>query len=74
MRYVVKAAFATGRNRLWPTVGAWNEPSLRVLDEPGFQHHHETIDARGRPLIDLVRQAPAQPQGSRPETPRRSNV
>jgi RimJ/RimL family protein N-acetyltransferase len=56
---VVKAAFATGRNRLWSTVGAWNEPSLRVLDKLGFKHHHETVDGRGRPLIYLVRQAPA---------------
>jgi RimJ/RimL family protein N-acetyltransferase len=52
------AAFTTGRNRIWSTVGAWNEPSLRVLDKLGFKRHHESIDDRGRPLIYLVRQAP----------------
>jgi RimJ/RimL family protein N-acetyltransferase len=54
---VMNAAFTTGRNRIWSTVGAWNEPSLRVLDKLGFHRHHETIDDRGRPLIYLVRQA-----------------
>jgi RimJ/RimL family protein N-acetyltransferase len=55
---VMDAAFATGRSRIWSTVGAWNEPSLRVLDKLGFQRHHETVDDRGRGLIYLVRQAP----------------
>jgi RimJ/RimL family protein N-acetyltransferase len=55
---VMEAAFATGRNRIWSTVGAWNEPSLRVLDKLGFRRDHETIDDRGRPLIYLVRDAP----------------
>jgi RimJ/RimL family protein N-acetyltransferase len=55
---VMYAAFTTGRNRIWSTVGARNEPSLRVLDKLGFQRHHETIDGRGRPLIYLVRQTP----------------
>lgn len=55
---VMNAAFATGRSRIWSTVGAWNEPSLRVLDTLGLQRHRETIDDRGRPLIYLVRQAP----------------
>jgi len=51
------AAFTTGRNRIWSTVGAWNEPSLRVLDKLGFQRHHESVNDRG-PVIYLVRQAP----------------
>jgi RimJ/RimL family protein N-acetyltransferase len=55
---VMEAAFATGRHRIWSTVGAWNEPSLRVLDKLGFQRHHQTVDNRGRPLVYLVRQAP----------------
>lgn len=55
---VMDAAFATGRSRIWSTVGGWNEPSLRVLDKLGFQRHHETVDDRGRPLIYLVRQGP----------------
>jgi RimJ/RimL family protein N-acetyltransferase len=54
---VMDAAFTTGRSRIWSTVGAWNEPSLRVLDKLGFQRHHESIDDRGRPLVYLVRQA-----------------
>ncbi|MDH6197931.1 RimJ/RimL family protein N-acetyltransferase [Mycobacterium frederiksbergense] len=54
---VMDAAFATGRNRIWSTVGAWNEPSLHVLDKLGFHRHHETIDDRGRPLVYLLREA-----------------
>jgi RimJ/RimL family protein N-acetyltransferase len=54
---VMDSAFATGRNRIWSTVGAWNEPSLRVLDKLGFQRHHESINDRGR-VIYLVRHAP----------------
>jgi RimJ/RimL family protein N-acetyltransferase len=54
---VMEAAFATGRDRIWSTVEAWNEPSLRVLDKLGFQRAHKTVDDRGRPLIYLVRQA-----------------
>ncbi|MBS1694499.1 MAG: GNAT family N-acetyltransferase [Actinobacteria bacterium] len=54
---VMAAAFATGRTRIWSTVGAWNAPSLRVLDKVGFERHHETIDDRGRPLVYLVRHA-----------------
>jgi RimJ/RimL family protein N-acetyltransferase len=53
---VMRAAFATGRHRIWSTVGAWNEPSLRVLDKLGFQRHHQTVDDRGAPLVYLVRQ------------------
>jgi RimJ/RimL family protein N-acetyltransferase len=55
-RAVMEAAFATGRERIWSTVGAWNAPSLRVLDKLGFQRHYETVDDRGRPLIYLLRQ------------------
>ncbi|MHA3020983.1 GNAT family N-acetyltransferase [Mycobacterium sp. BMJ-28] len=60
-RAVMDAAFATGRCRIWSTVGGWNEPSLRVLDKIGFQRHHETLDDRGRPLIYLVRQTQQAP-------------
>jgi RimJ/RimL family protein N-acetyltransferase len=56
---VVDAAFATGRKRIWSTVGAWNRPSLRVPDKLGFQRDHETIDDRGRGLVYLVREAPS---------------
>lgn len=54
---VMDAAFATGRNRIWSTVGAWNEPSLRVLDKLGFRRDHEAIIDHGR-VVYLVRDAP----------------
>jgi RimJ/RimL family protein N-acetyltransferase len=54
---VMDSAFTTGRNRIWSTVGAWNEPSLRVLDKLGFRRDHETIDDHGR-VVYLVRHAP----------------
>ncbi|WP_236735397.1 GNAT family N-acetyltransferase [Mycolicibacterium peregrinum] len=58
-RAVLDAGFATGRHRIWSTVGGWNKPSLRVLEKVGFERHHETIDDRGRPLIYLTQQAPS---------------
>ncbi|MEO5884453.1 MAG: GNAT family N-acetyltransferase [Candidatus Limnocylindrales bacterium] len=53
-RTVVDAAFATGRQRLWSTVGAWNTPSFRVLEKLGFERHHSTIDDQGE-IVYLVR-------------------
>ncbi|MCP1124062.1 GNAT family N-acetyltransferase [Bacillus sp. 3103sda1] len=44
---VLDAAIATGRNRLWSTVGAWNFASFRVLEKIGFERHHSTWDERG---------------------------
>ncbi len=44
---VLDAAIATGRNRLWSTVGAWNAASFRVLEKIGFERHHSTWDERG---------------------------
>jgi hypothetical protein len=32
-RAVLDAAIASGRKRLWSTVGVWNTPSLRVLEK-----------------------------------------
>ena len=37
---VIPAARATGRSRLWSTVGAWNIASLRVLEKNGFTRDH----------------------------------
>ena len=54
---VMDAAFATGRSRIWSTVGAWNEPSLRVLEKLGFRRDHEAIIDDGR-VVYLVRDAP----------------
>lgn len=50
---VLDAAFATGRRRIWSTVGSWNAPSLRVLEKLGFRRHHTTIDNDGE-LVWLV--------------------
>ncbi|MEF3402328.1 GNAT family N-acetyltransferase [Agromyces sp. CCNWLW203] len=44
---VVAAARATGRERLWSTVRAWNTPSFRVLDKLGFRRDHSTTDELG---------------------------
>jgi RimJ/RimL family protein N-acetyltransferase len=46
-RAVVAAATDTGRSRLWSTVGAWNAPSLRVLEKLGFERDHTTEEANG---------------------------
>lgn len=47
-RAVLEAASRTGRERLWSTVGAWNTPSLRVLEKLGFQRDHVApIDGKG---------------------------
>jgi RimJ/RimL family protein N-acetyltransferase len=51
---VVAAAEATGRRRLWSTVGAWNAPSLRVLAKIGFRRDHTVTDERGD-VVYLVR-------------------
>ncbi|MFC9558761.1 GNAT family N-acetyltransferase [Agromyces sp. NPDC056965] len=44
---VVAAARATGRERIWSTVRAWNAPSFRVLEKLGFRRDHSTSDDRG---------------------------
>lgn len=46
-RALVAAAAATGRHRLWSTVGSWNAPSLRVLEKIGFHRDHTVADERG---------------------------
>lgn len=52
---LVVAAAATGRRRLWSTVGAWNTPSLRVLEKIGFRRDHVVVtDDRGE-IVWLVR-------------------
>ena len=53
---VIEAAIATGRNRLWATVGSWNAPSLRVLEKHGFDLHHTITDERGE-VVYMVRNA-----------------
>ena len=51
---LVVAAAATGRRRLWSTVGAWNTASLRVLEKIGFHRDHTVADDRGE-VVYLVR-------------------
>lgn len=52
-RALLDAAFATGRTRIWSTVGSWNAASLGVLKKLGFRRDHSTTDADGE-LIWLV--------------------
>ena len=52
---IVDAAIATGRNRLWSTVGAWNVASFRVLEKIGFERHHSTWDEERGEIVWNVR-------------------
>lgn len=52
---VLDAAIATGRQRLWSTVGAWNTASLRVLEKIGFKRHHSTWDDERGEIVWNVR-------------------
>ncbi|MFC8176796.1 GNAT family N-acetyltransferase [Streptomyces sp. NPDC057242] len=54
---VLDAATATGRKRLWSTVGAWNAPSLRVLEKLGFERDHVSTEDNGE-VVWLTRSLP----------------
>ncbi|WP_190134199.1 GNAT family N-acetyltransferase [Streptomyces longispororuber] len=54
---VLDAAVATGRKRLWSTVGAWNTPSLRVLEKLEFERHHASMEDNGE-VVWLTRSLP----------------
>jgi RimJ/RimL family protein N-acetyltransferase len=54
---VLDAAIATGRTRLWSTVGTWNTPSFRVLEKLGFERQHVSKDDRGE-FVWLTRPLP----------------
>ncbi|MFF3894132.1 GNAT family N-acetyltransferase [Streptomyces sp. NPDC001812] len=56
-RAVLDAAVATGRKRLWSTVGAWNTPSLRVLEKLGFERDHVSTEDNGE-VVWLTRVLP----------------
>jgi len=56
-RAVLAAATATGRKRLWSTVGAWNTPSLRVLDKLGFHRDRVVADEKDE-VVWLTRSLP----------------
>lgn len=51
---VLDAAFATGRRRLWATVGGWNARSFRVFEKLGFYRDHSVTDEQGE-LVYMVR-------------------
>ena len=55
---VVGAAIATGRTRLWATVGSWNTPSFRVLEKLGFKRDHVTTKEDGEEVVWLTRVLP----------------
>jgi RimJ/RimL family protein N-acetyltransferase len=54
---VLDAAAATGRTRLWSTVGTWNTPSLRVLEKLGFERDHVSTEDSGE-VVWLTRSLP----------------
>uniref|UniRef100_A0AAU1LUU6 GNAT family N-acetyltransferase n=1 Tax=Streptomyces sp. NBC_00148 TaxID=2903626 RepID=A0AAU1LUU6_9ACTN len=54
---VLDAAVATGRKRLWSTVGTWNTPSLRVLEKIGFERDHVSTEENGE-VVWLTRALP----------------
>ncbi|WP_344422157.1 GNAT family N-acetyltransferase [Streptomyces lavendulocolor] len=54
---VLDAAITTGRKRLWSTVGAWNTPSLRVLEKLGFERDHVSTEDNGE-VVWLTRALP----------------
>lgn len=57
-RAVLNAATATGRKRLWSTVGSWNTPSLRVLEKLGFTRDRVTKKEDGSDVVWLTRELP----------------
>lgn len=57
-RAVLDSASATGRTRLWSTVGSWNTPSLRVLEKLGFERDHVTTKDDGEEVVWLTRVLP----------------
>jgi RimJ/RimL family protein N-acetyltransferase len=58
-RAVVDAAFATGRTRLWSTIGAWNAPSLRVAEKVGFRRERVEPGADGDVVWHVLDAPPA---------------
>ena len=51
---LVEVAAATGRRRLWSTVGTWNTASLRVLEKVGFHRDHIVLGDNGE-IVYMVR-------------------
>ncbi len=57
-RAILDTAVATGRTRLWSTVGSWNTPSLRVLEKLGFKRDHVTTKDDRDEVVWLTRVLP----------------
>ncbi len=57
-RAVLDAAIATGRTRLWATVGSWNTSSFRALEKLGFNRDHVTTKDDGEEVVWLTRSLP----------------
>jgi RimJ/RimL family protein N-acetyltransferase len=55
---VLEAAIATGRSRLWATVGSSNTPSFRVLEKLAFTRDHVTLRDDGQEVVWLTRALP----------------
>jgi RimJ/RimL family protein N-acetyltransferase len=48
---IIEAVVATGRRRLWSTVGSWNIASFRVLEKNGFIRTHSTWKENGEEIV-----------------------
>ncbi|PPA69526.1 GNAT family N-acetyltransferase [Jeotgalibacillus proteolyticus] len=53
---IIEAAAATGRKRLWATVGSWNRASFRVLEKIGFTRQHSTWKDDGEEIVWNMRE------------------
>jgi RimJ/RimL family protein N-acetyltransferase len=53
---VADAALATGRTRVWASVGSWNAASFRVLEKIRFRRNHTITDDDGE-VVFMVREA-----------------
>jgi len=65
---VIPAAKATGRQRLWSTVGAWNVASLRVLEKNAFVRDHSRWNEDGE-VVYLRYELQSQQQSPGPYPP-----
>ncbi|MER7172078.1 GNAT family N-acetyltransferase [Streptomyces mesophilus] len=57
-RAVLAAAAATGRKRLWSTIGTWNTPSLRVIEKLGFERDRVVTEEKAGEIAWFVRSLP----------------
>ncbi|NGO78472.1 GNAT family N-acetyltransferase [Streptomyces sp. YC504] len=57
-RAVLDAAAATGRKRLWSTIGTWNTPSLRVIEKIGFERDRVVTEEKAGEIAWFTRSLP----------------